>query len=75
MRLWQYWKYNDITDNVTFTPITRCVDDDEILAMYWEYWSEGMKRRGYPEKEITKEACIDEWAVVNWAWEISGDAS
>ena len=75
MRLWQYWKYNDITDNVTFTPITRCVDDDEILEMYWEYWSEGMKRRGYPEKEITKEACIDEWAVVTWAWEISGDAS
>ena len=72
MRLWQY---NDIADNVTFTPITRCVDDDEILEMYWEYWSERMKLRGYTEKEITKESCIDEWVVVNWAWEIKGDAS
>jgi len=66
------WRYNDIGDEITFSPITRCVDDDEILEMYWEYWSEGMKLRGYTEKEITKEACIDDWVVVNWAWEISG---
>jgi phosphotransacetylase len=65
------WRYNDIGDEITFSPIIRCVDDDEILEMYWEYWSEGMKRRGYTEKEITKEACIDEWVVVNWAWEVS----
>jgi len=67
----RFWHYNDIEDAITFSPMPRCVDDDEILEMYWEYWSEGMKRRGYPEKEITKEACIDEWVVVNWAWEVS----
>lgn len=72
MRLWQY---NDIADNVTFAPITRCVDENEILAMYWEYWCERMRYRGFPEEIITKEACIDDWVVVNWAWEIKGDAS
>lgn len=65
------WRYNDITDNISFNPITRCVDENEILEIYWEYWSEGMKLRGYPEEEITKEACIDQWVVVNWAWEVS----
>tara|TARA_R110000868_G_scaffold99534_1_gene273880 strand:- start:237 stop:467 length:231 start_codon:yes stop_codon:yes gene_type:complete len=68
MRLWQF---NDIQDSITFDAITRCVDENEILAMYWDYWSERMKLRGYTEKEITKESCIDEWVVVNWAWEVS----
>ena len=50
----RFWHYNDITDNISFNPITRCVDENEILEIYWEYWSEGMKLRGYPEEEITK---------------------
>ena len=72
MRLWQF---NDIQDSITFDAITRCVDENAILAMYWDYWSERMKLRGYTDKEITKESCIDEWVIVNWAWEIKGDAS
>ena len=52
MRLWQF---NDIQDSITFDAITRCVDENEILAMYWDYWSERMKRRHR----------------LNWAWEVS----
>jgi hypothetical protein len=42
----------------------------QILEEYWEYWKGRMEQKyGSDYEEITPENCIDDWVVVNWAWE------
>lgn len=43
------------------------LSEEEILRDYWPYWSEKMKSKGFTD--LTKEDCLDDWIVVNWAWE------
>ena len=46
--------------------VEMCFTESEILAMYFDYWSEQM-RRVDKETEISPEACIEDWVVINWA--------
>lgn len=55
------------------------VTEDEIRATYWPYWVGEMNKaieRGSlnvtPEM-ITWENCLDDFIVVNWAWELPPD--
>lgn len=50
-------------------PVTVRKTEQEILEMYFPYWSEQMKRAG-KEDQITREACLTDWVVVNWAHEV-----
>ena len=48
------------------------LSEDEILEEYYSYWSGKMiKKYGQEEfdKAYSKMDCIDDWVVVNWAWE------
>lgn len=55
------------------------VDEDEIRRIYWPYWVEQMtaaKLRGQLNAlgaEINWDNCLDEWIVVNWAWEVDNN--
>jgi len=31
----RFWHYNDIGDEITFSPITRCVDDFVVKECVW----------------------------------------
>ena len=48
------------------------LSEDEILEEYYPYWSGKMIRK-YGQEEFDKTYCkldcIDDWVVVNWAWE------
>jgi hypothetical protein len=46
------------------------ITDDGIISKYWEYWSTRMKEKGFPDSDITKENCIDDFCVVHWAYKI-----
>ena len=60
--------FNDWDENDN--PLIKEITEDEILEDYWSYWSDKMiKKFGYGHELITKENCIDDWIVVNWAWE------
>jgi len=49
-------------------PIT--ITEDEILKEYWEIWQTAMiKKFGANSSLINKQNCIDDWVVINWAWE------
>ena len=43
--------------------------EKEVLDMYWDYWVSKMKQ---VEREhlISEENCIQDWVVINWAWEL-----
>lgn len=55
----QTWRYEDPSGTTVMT-------EDEIIAQYFEYYSEGMRRVG-KESEISRQGCIDDWVVVHWA--------
>lgn len=42
---------------------------DEILAQYFPYWSEQMRRVGKAD-QISEESCIEDFMVVHWAYPV-----
>ena len=42
--------------------------EEEILKDYYDYWCKGMIISG-KEDEICPQDCIDDWVILNWAWE------
>jgi len=43
--------------------------EDDIISEYWDYWCDKV-RKVNRDHLISRENCIDDWVVVNWAWEI-----
>lgn len=56
------YRYQDQTGAFTLTR-------SEILQQYYAWWSSEMKRTGN-EKLISEDACVEDWCVVHWAWEV-----
>ena len=54
----------------TSEPVYIIMSDNAVLATYWEYWSENMQKAGL-DSEISKENCIQDWAVLHWAWVVT----
>ncbi len=62
MRTWRYQDLDGIHD----------LTDEEILATYWEWWQAQMLKLATQKVvEISQEACIQDFVVVHWAWEIT----
>ncbi len=67
MKYWCYSPFNEIGDPVVVT-----LSEGEIIAQYWSYWYTQMCNKfgtEYVNQNYTKHDCIDDWVVVNWAWE------
>ena len=47
----------------------RILTEQEILDEYYGYWCDRMRKAG-KEDEISKELCIEDWILVNYAWEV-----
>ena len=46
------------------------ITEEQILEVYWDFWKAQMiKKYGEDHFLITKENCIDDYVVVNWARE------
>ena len=44
--------------------------EQEVLNEYWLFWKDQVIRvHGEDSDLITEENCIQDWVVVNWAWE------
>lgn len=66
----------DYDENGNSIDVQRTYSEEEILDFYWDWWSEQMIRKygpGHPD--ITHEKCIDDWIVVNWAWEADSEGT
>lgn len=55
--------YNELGND---TPIR--ITEEEILALYWESWSNRMRSKGL-DNLICYRMCILDWVEINWAWE------
>jgi hypothetical protein len=42
----------------------------QILAEYGPYWRERMRQAGHAD-QVSDDACVEDWCVVNWAEEVA----
>ena len=67
-RTMRVFKYNEYEDTEP-----RLITEQEIRVEYWPYWYERMcKKFGKQEvdSKFTFEDCLNDWVIVNWAWEV-----
>lgn len=63
----RYWSYNEPVGDEVVTK-----SEEEILQEYYPYWLGQMVKKlglGAVIRNYTTQDCIDDWVVVNWAWE------
>lgn len=58
------WRYIEPGDNNTV--VGHEYSEDEIIRLYFPYWCEQMVKAGKGQ-DISRQACIEDWVVVNWA--------
>lgn len=71
MKYYSYNKYSyDVHGNID--PCVAILSEEEIVKEYWDYWQERMIAKfgkEHFEANYSEKDCIDDWVVVNWAWE------
>lgn len=48
------------------------LSEQEILDTYWDYWYNSMCKKFGQEvvdRDYSKQDCIDDFVIINWAWE------
>ena len=72
----KYYSYNEydpespMADEKGGYVVTK--SEAEILKEYWPYWYDRMcSKFGKAEVDakFSKQDCMDDWVIVNWAWE------
>lgn len=66
----RYFSYNEHDENSIDT-IT--VSEEEIVEKYYPYWQGRMREKGFDLNNYTFEDCLEDWIVINWAWEIKDE--
>ena len=67
MKTYLYWEYME-----PYPEHPTEMTEDNILATFWDYWRDQMDKKFGPNYYLTTyENCVDDWVVVNWAWEKS----
>lgn len=71
MKTYLYYEYDPDVKEALYE-----INEDQILDYYWSFWSDKMiKKYGYGHELITKENCIQDWIITNWAWEKKDESS
>lgn len=73
MRYFSYNEYDPIHENGGYV-VT--VSEEEIRCEYYPWWYERMCKKFGKEKVDELYSfldCLDEWIVVNWAWEVTDE--
>lgn len=64
MKYYAHWDQGTPEDLVRLSEL-------EILQDYQAYWEDKMiQKYGKDSNLISEENCIEDWVVVNWAWEV-----
>lgn len=59
--------YNEIGENNE--PIIKTFTEEEILKTYYPWWKSELESLGRSNL-VSEENCIEDWVVINWAWEV-----
>ena len=67
----KYYSYPHYDPNPSNQGIVT-LSEKEILERYWDWWKEQViKKWGkeHFEANYSEKDCIEDWVIVNWAWE------
>ena len=64
MKTWRFDYPGDNSERLTCTKT-----EAEIISEYFPWWSEQMTKVG-KQDQISEQACIEDWVVVHWAYEV-----
>lgn len=68
---YKYYEPDTLPDGTCIGSIEITMTEEEILNFYWDFWSKKMKERyGEDYSLITKERCIEDFIIVNWAFPV-----
>jgi hypothetical protein len=68
----KHYSYNTWKTNPSIDSYVETVSESDILKEHLSWWKEKMIikfGKGYFEANFTERDCIEDWVVVNWAWE------
>jgi hypothetical protein len=68
----KYYCFNTWKTDPSVDSYVEVVSEEEILAEYYDRWYERMCAKFGKEvvdRDYCKDDCIDDWVIVNWAWE------
>ncbi len=65
----RYFSYNELAEK----PTVITVSEDEIRQTYYEYWLTLIEKKYGPNHNFVFQDCVDDWCVVNWAWEVEDE--
>lgn len=70
----RYYSYNEYTEDEKGLVLT--VSEEDIRRDYWPFWYNKMCEK-YGKDQVDAnycfEDCLEDWIVVNWAWESKDD--
>lgn len=67
----RYFSYDEPDENFNNVVVTK--SEEEIRKEYYPLWYEKMCKKFGKEvvdRDYSFEDCLDDWIVVNWAWEV-----
>ena len=70
----RYFSYNDYITKPGVDDVVLTVSEDDICEVYWPYWYDRMCKKFGKEtvdSQYTFEDCLEDWIVVNCAWEVT----
>lgn len=62
----KYWMISEPVDGDCSEPVYHIYSESAILALYYDYWADRM-RKVKKHREISTENCIQDWLAINWA--------
>jgi hypothetical protein len=68
----KYYSYDTWKTDPSVDPYVETLSEDEILKEHWAWWKERMilkYGKEHFEATFSEKDCVEDWAVVNWAWE------
>lgn len=69
----RYFSYNVYDPDHPDMDNIQTKSEQEILDEYWPYWYDKMCKKfgkALIDNNYGTDDCIDDWTVVNWAWEV-----
>ena len=67
----RYFSYDEPDEDFNNIVVTK--SEEEIRKEYYPFWYEKMCKKFGKEvvdRDYSFEDCLDDWIVVNWAWEV-----
>jgi len=67
----RYFCYNEYVDDPNINSVVT-VSEEDVRRDYYPYWYDKMCKKFGKEvvdRDYSFEDCLDDWIVVNWAWE------